>query len=247
MEQVKLTRKRLLFVDDEPAIRKTLSVILARYGFAVTVADTVAQAIEEIKTKEFDLLLSDLNIDRENDGYELIRAMREANPDCVAIVLTGYPDVESAVEGIHLGVDDYIMKPAKADVLVALLAEKLAARQPRARILSVSYDQTLLRMRQMLFENQGYEVVSSDGLTSSLEHSKQGGFDLLVLGHSVPDEEKQTVVQAFRKVCSAPIISLRRTAGEAKVDGADYHIEPDPEPLLKLVADVIRKRSAAHQ
>jgi DNA-binding response OmpR family regulator len=247
MEQVKLTRKRLLFVDDEPAIRKTLSVILARYGCAVTVAATVAEAIEEIKTKEFDLLLSDLNIDREGDGYEVIRAMREVNPDCVTIVLTGYPDVESAVEGIHLGVDDYIMKPAKADVLVALLAEKLAARQPRGRILSVSYDQTLLRMRHMLFETQGYEVLSSDGLTSSLEYCKQGGFDLFVLGHSVPAEEKQRMVEAFRKACRAPIISLRRTAGEQKVDGADYHIETDPEPLLKLVADVIRKKSAAHQ
>jgi DNA-binding NtrC family response regulator len=247
MEQVKLTRKRLLFVDDEPAIRKTLSVILARYGFAVTVAATVAQAIEEIKTKEFDLLLSDLNIDRENDGYEVIRAMREVNPDCVTIVLTGHPDVESAVEGLHLGVDDYIMKPAKADVLVALLAEKLAARKPKGRILSVSYDQALLRTRHMLFETQGYEVVSSQGLTSTLEHCKQGGFSLLVLGHSIPNEEKQTMVEAFRKACRAPIISLRRTVGEQKVDGADYHIEPDPEPLLKLVADVLRKRAAAHQ
>src|ERR1700676_5270546 len=80
MEQVKLTRKRLLFVDDEPAIRKTLSVILARYGFAVTVAGTVAEAIDEIKTKEFDLLLSDLNIDREGDGYEFFRAMGGVNP-----------------------------------------------------------------------------------------------------------------------------------------------------------------------
>ncbi|MCU1271861.1 MAG: response regulator receiver protein [Acidobacteriaceae bacterium] len=247
MEQAKLTRKRLLFVDDEPAIRKTLSVILARYGFAVTVAGTVAEAIDEVKTKEFDLLLSDLNIDREGDGYEVIRAMREVNPDCVTIVLTGHPDVESAVEGLHLGVDDYIMKPAKADVLVALLAEKLAARKAKARILSVSYDQTLLRMRHMLFETQGYEVVSSHGLMSSLEHCEQGSFDLFVLGHSIPDEDKKRLVQAFRKVCPAPIISLRRTVGDQKVDGADYHIETDPEPLLKLVADVIRKRAAAHQ
>jgi ActR/RegA family two-component response regulator len=44
------------------------------------------------------------------------------------MILTAYPDVESAIEGIHQGVDDYIIKPSSADTLVALLAEKLAVR-----------------------------------------------------------------------------------------------------------------------
>jgi CheY-like chemotaxis protein len=56
--------KRILFVDDEPAVRTTLALILRRYGFIVTVASTVAEALEKIKIEEFDLLLSDLNIER---------------------------------------------------------------------------------------------------------------------------------------------------------------------------------------
>jgi DNA-binding NtrC family response regulator len=126
---VKPTRKRLLFVDDEPAIRATLSAILQRYGFTVALAATVAEAIDKIKTEEFDLLLCDLNIDREDDGLEVIRAMREVNPRCVTIVLTGYPNEESAEVAIRLGIDDYIAKPTNADALVALLAEKLAERE----------------------------------------------------------------------------------------------------------------------
>jgi DNA-binding response OmpR family regulator len=126
---VGLIHKRILFVDDEPAIRATLAAILRRYGFIVTVAATVAEAVEEIKKQEFDLLLSDLNIEAERDGYTVIRAMRQANPNCINIVLTGYPDEESAVEGLKLGIDDYIAKPANADVLVAMLAEKLSARK----------------------------------------------------------------------------------------------------------------------
>jgi len=122
------SRKRLLFVDDEPAIRITLSAILLRYGFKVTVAAAVAEAINEIRSREFDVLLCDLNIDREGDGLEVIRAMREVNPDCVTIILTGHPDMESAEEGFRLGIDEYIAKPANADTLVALLAQKLAAR-----------------------------------------------------------------------------------------------------------------------
>ncbi len=123
-----LIHKRILFVDDEPAIRATLAVILRRYGFMVTVAATVAEALDEMKKQEFDLLLSDLNIEGERDGYNVVRAMRQANPNCINIVLTGYPDEKSAAEGIELGIDDYIAKPANADALVAILAEKLAAR-----------------------------------------------------------------------------------------------------------------------
>jgi two-component system response regulator HydG len=125
---VGLIHKRILFVDDEPAIRATLAVILRRYGFIVTVASTVAEALQEIQKQEFDLLLSDLNIEGERDGYNIVRAMRKLNPNCINIVLTGFPDEESAAEGLELGIDDYIAKPANADALVAMLAEKLAAR-----------------------------------------------------------------------------------------------------------------------
>lgn len=121
--------KRLLFVDDERGIRETLSIILLRYGFTVALAATVNEALEQIRKQEFDLLLCDLNIERERDGYEVIRAMRDTNPECLTIILTGFPEEESAEEGIRLGIDDYIAKPANADVLVAMLAEKLAARR----------------------------------------------------------------------------------------------------------------------
>ena len=123
--------KRLLFVDDEPSIRATLPVILRRYGFDVSLAGTVAEALQQIQAKEFDLLLCDLNIQREGDGFEVVRAMREAYPDCVIVILTGYPGLDSAIEAIHQQVDDYIVKPTSADELVAVLAEKLAARRKK--------------------------------------------------------------------------------------------------------------------
>lgn len=120
--------KRLLFVDDEPSIREMLPVILRRYGFQVTVAATVGEALQEITSKEFDLLLCDLNIQAEGDGYVVVRAMREANPRCITVILTGYPHLDTAIEGIHHNVDDYIIKPADVDALVAMLANKLVAR-----------------------------------------------------------------------------------------------------------------------
>lgn len=131
---MKPAQKRLLFVDDEPGILNTLPVILRRYGFIVSVAATVKEACEQIRNLEFDLLLCDLNIECEADGYEVVRAMREANPECIVIILTGYPGLESAIEGIRLRADDCIVKPARADILVAQLAEKLAAHKGKAAV-----------------------------------------------------------------------------------------------------------------
>jgi DNA-binding response OmpR family regulator len=238
-------QKRLLFVDDEPAVRTTLAAILRRYGFTVTVAASVEEALEQVRTQEFDLLLCDLNLDREGDGYAVIRAMRQSNPRCVTMILTGYPGVDSAVEGIHVGVDDYIVKPARPEVLVALLADKLAARQPKARILSICYDETLLRMRHLIFQKEGYDVVSARSLDLSLTHSQARVFDVLVLGHSIPHADKRKMAQAFREISAGAVVSLQSGAGEQLVDGADHHIAADPEPLLKLVADIVRQKSAA--
>lgn len=235
--------KQILFVDDEPGIRATLPAVLRRRGFTVAVVATVAEAREEIQKQRFDLLLTDLNIEREADGFEVVRAMREAHPACVNIILTGYPGLDTAMEGIREKIDEYILKPTDTDKLIALVVGKLAERKPRARILSVSYDQPLMRTRQMLLETQGYQVDSAVGFDNAMQRCQDGGFDLFVLGHSIPPEEKRELVKAFRQTCPGPIISLRRSIGEERVDGADYHIEPDPEPLLKLVADLVgRKR-----
>lgn len=54
--------------------------------------------------------------------------MRETHPRCLCSVLTGYPDEESELIGIHLGIDDYIRKPTNADTLVALLADKISSK-----------------------------------------------------------------------------------------------------------------------
>jgi CheY-like chemotaxis protein len=74
-------KKAKLLLHNQAAIRETLSIVLRRYGFIVTLAATVAQALEEVEKQDFDILLCDLNIERESDGYEVIRAMQKINPN----------------------------------------------------------------------------------------------------------------------------------------------------------------------
>jgi DNA-binding response OmpR family regulator len=117
---------RLLFVDDEPNIRTLLSAILKNNGFAVTVASTVAEALNLIATQTFDVLISDLNIGEPGDGFTVVSAMRRTQPESATFILTGYPAFETALEAIRQQVDDYFVKPADVQALVEKVQTRLA-------------------------------------------------------------------------------------------------------------------------
>ena len=123
------SRPRLLFVDDEPSIRLTLPAILEDHGFAVTTAESVADATAKIGAGCFDVLVSDLNIGEEGDGFLVVGAMKKRHPRCVTIILTGYPAFESALLAIRHHVDDYVVKPAEIDLLLDTIRSKLSERQ----------------------------------------------------------------------------------------------------------------------
>jgi ActR/RegA family two-component response regulator len=121
---------RVLFVDDEPKLRQTYAAILALQGFEVRVAATVAEALTEITTHNFDVLVSDLNIGQPGDGYTVVSAMRRTQPDCINFIITGFPAFESALAAIKNQVDDYLVKPANVDELVGAIQHKLREHHP---------------------------------------------------------------------------------------------------------------------
>jgi DNA-binding NtrC family response regulator len=119
-------RKRILFVDDEPSIRLTLPSVLEENGYDVSTAASVDEALTKIGAARFDVLLSDLNISEEGDGFRVVTAMRSSQPKCLTMILTGYPGFETAIEGIRQQVDDYLVKPADVEALLDTLRRKLA-------------------------------------------------------------------------------------------------------------------------
>ena len=134
---------RLLFVDDEDNIRLTLPLLLERHGFDVTSVPTVADALVQITAISFDVLLADLNIHKEGDGFLVIAAMRRAQPHCKNFILTGYPGLESAIRAIQSQVDDFFTKPADIEELVAKIRARLAAPSVRP-----------IRLAPVLMENE---------------------------------------------------------------------------------------------
>jgi DNA-binding NtrC family response regulator len=118
-------RNRILFVDDEPNIRLTLPPVLEQHGFEVKAAGSVAEAVAQIKASRFDVLISDLNLEESGDGFRIVSAMREKQPHCITLILTGYPGFETAVDALRLRADDYVVKPVDVETLISSLRQKL--------------------------------------------------------------------------------------------------------------------------
>ncbi len=116
-------------------------------------------------------------------------------------------------------------------------------RAPVANILSVSYLPSLLETREQLLKSQGYTVTSARELTAALRACKSSRpFQLLIVGHSIPQSDKHLLIEAFRgNQPNAAIVALKRL-GEEPPPGADLVIEPDPRELLRSVADLISGR-----
>jgi CheY-like chemotaxis protein len=110
-------------------------------------------------------------------------------------------------------------------------------------ILSVSYDEALLNSRHLVLESHGYRVTSAWGFQAAVHACQHGSqFDLFILGHSIPNGDKEQLVSVFRAHCSGPVIALHR-ANESKVKNADYQSDTDPRTLLELVARVLKPRA----
>ncbi len=108
-------------------------------------------------------------------------------------------------------------------------------------ILSVSYDVSLLATRKMLLEQKGYAVVNALGFSKALASCREGGFDLFILGHSIPYDDKLALIESFRANSSGPILSLERH-GEDVVP-CDFHASPDdPVTFLETVDNILAQR-----
>ena len=113
-----------------------------------------------------------------------------------------------------------------------------------ARILSISYDASLLATRELLLEEIGHAVVSAEGFTKAYEScARDGKFDLVVLGHSIPHADKVEIVKHCVTACSCPVLALLR-ANEPAVQGASRSVDSaEPRAFLRAVEEIVGRNS----
>lgn len=113
---------RVLIVDDEDRFRETTAAILERRGFEVQAVASGTEAIAAIKKDKIDVVVLDLRMPG-MDGNAALREIRKIKPDIAALMLTGHGSAESALQGLHEGLLDYLTKPCSIDFLAQKIRE----------------------------------------------------------------------------------------------------------------------------
>lgn len=162
---------RVLVIDDEPAILRAAQVAFAANGFEVVVAATGTQGVAKATSTSVQLVIVDLGLP-DIDGLEVIRRIRAVDPDVPIIVLSAWEEVDTKIEALDLGADDYVEKPFSMPELLARMRVVLRRRNDA----SSEADQGDVIERGPLRIDLAHRTVEADGRPVELTRTQ---FDLL--------------------------------------------------------------------
>ncbi|HEY2386532.1 MAG TPA: sigma-54 dependent transcriptional regulator [Candidatus Binatia bacterium] len=186
------SRGAILVADDEAAVRESIASVLRDEGYQATAARDGAAALEAIEAHEFDIVLTDLRMPGA-DGLTILQRVREVSPHTLVLLMTAHATVETAIEALQRGAQDYLLKP--------LLFEDVLHKIDH-----------LLRHRQAAWENQMLR-----------NHvARQWDFDNLV-GKSSAMHDVMTLVRKVAPTPSTVLITGESGVGKEVVARAIHH------------------------
>ena len=150
-----LPDKRLLLLDDDAPLRNRLGRALEQRGFEVILAESVAQALGEVRTRPPAFAVLDMRLD-DGSGLSVVQAIRETKADARVVMLTGYGNIATAVAAVKAGAVDYLSKPADADDVVKALLMTGEAPEPPENPMSA--DRVRWEHIQRVYELCGHNV-----------------------------------------------------------------------------------------
>lgn len=120
-----MDKTKILYVDDEEALRILVKSQLALEGFDMDTADDGDTALEMLKNKNYDLILLDIRMPRV-DGIEVLKNLKQSGSKTRVIMLTAVTELSSAIDAVKLGANDYITKPYDIEDLLGCISRVLS-------------------------------------------------------------------------------------------------------------------------
>jgi CheY-like chemotaxis protein len=124
------TRPKVLLVDDDGDDMFLTRKALEGKGCDVVLAQNVTEALRQIGTQSFDVLITDLHMPEAGDGFAVVTAMRHTQPEALTLVVSGYPDVSKAMAAIMKQADEVLVKPFDVEQLANLVSKRKLTSNP---------------------------------------------------------------------------------------------------------------------
>lgn len=183
---------KILVVDDEQSVATTIKAILQLDGNEVTAVTSGKEALDQLRQREFDVVLTDLRLD-DLDGIEILRETQKLWPDTVSIMLTGYASLESAVTALRSGAYDYLIKPSDVDELRATVGRALERRRLRQRLVEL---EQLDKLKTQFLSMASHELRTPLTAVSGFMQIARRRMGRLGTANDVPDTWRQEAQKA---------------------------------------------------
>jgi signal transduction histidine kinase/FixJ family two-component response regulator len=170
---------RLLIVDDESALMTALCNTLEIEGYATTGFTSARQALETMRERQFDLLLTDLMMP-EMDGIALLRVAQEIDRDLAGIVMTGHGTIETAVRALRDGALDYVLKPFRLDNLLPVITRALETRRLRTENIQLREAVSIYELSRAITMGLSHDEIVQRTVAAAAQQSDAGAVCVLV-------------------------------------------------------------------
>jgi CheY-like chemotaxis protein len=245
------TGHEVLVVDDEAVVLTVLREALRRGGYRVTTAASAEEAIDLMRKRRFDLVLTDKNLPGAS-GMEVLHVARSLTPAPAIVMITGYSSLDSAVEALDMGALDYIEKPIHdVEDLRMRIRRALTRRDElmaRPRVIPAGRTGRVLLVeaegarRQLIAEYLGrsYQIIAAEDGDEALEKLKQEHFDLVLADRHLPGISGLRVIEHAQQLlphCASVLYTgypSFESVKEAFATGVDAYLVRPSEDLKKL-------------
>src|SRR2546427_6898281 len=121
---------KILVVDDEQSMTQFLSIVLRKEGYQVTTVNNGRDALEKVKTDNFDVVITDIKMPG-MDGIQLLQGIKKHDPSLPVVIMTAYASQQTAIDAVNLGAFQYLIKNAKNDEIRLIVRNALEMRKVR--------------------------------------------------------------------------------------------------------------------
>ncbi len=126
----------LLIVDDEPSVALTLKMIFEREGYNVRTAASCAEALSLLVERRFEAVITDLNMERDDIGLDVVRAAQQLKPRPVIVICTGFANLQNTETALGMKIDYLATKPVDLEQLLLAIERLVKRRKAQGAIAS---------------------------------------------------------------------------------------------------------------
>ncbi|MCK5545557.1 MAG: response regulator [Desulfobulbaceae bacterium] len=237
----------ILIVDDDPGMVQTMNYILTEKGYEVMTAKDGFEAVERVKEKAFDVVLTDIKMPGMN-GVELLKEINRLSPETTTVMMTAYTLPDLVEEAKREGALAILPKPLDLDKVTALV-EGFAEHKP---ILILDDDLEFCKTLQNVLNKKGYNTTFATEVGAAIDLILETGYEIIFLDMKLKEVTGLDALVAIRNVDSRAIVILMTAYRNEMRDLIEKSLEKsaytcvykpiDIDELIKMLKDIEKKK-----